>query len=306
MIAASTRKNASAAIAVPNPPVASLSKPTTYGPTKPARLPTELIQAIPAAAVDPVSTEVDIAQNGPSEPQMPSAASEMLMSASAGTFVCVLSTKPSAATSARAGDVPPPLSVSIGMTTDPDHANRRDDVGQCGRDSDKEIAAAGKALEDLWKPEADAVEPQHDEKIQRTEHPHPRVREDLLDRQVASGVLSGAVRGKPLFQPLPFPIGEPGRVLWSVGKIGERHHAEHDGGQPLEEKQPLPPGQTAQAVHRQQRAGNGAADDAGHGVGRHEERNDPGMITPRKPVGQVQNHAWKNPASASPSRKRSV
>ena len=46
-------------------PVMSLMVPIRNGPTKPARLPMELIAAIPAAAVAAGSISVAVAQNGP-------------------------------------------------------------------------------------------------------------------------------------------------------------------------------------------------------------------------------------------------
>ena len=52
-------------------PVQSKKNPTSDGPTKPPRLPMELIRAIPPAAPVPLRNEAVKAQKGPSAPQMP-------------------------------------------------------------------------------------------------------------------------------------------------------------------------------------------------------------------------------------------
>src|ERR1700733_10937492 len=62
-------------------PVASFITPTYQGPKKPPRLPIELIQAIAAAAAGPVRNIGGIAQNGPFEPENPTAAIDIPTSA---------------------------------------------------------------------------------------------------------------------------------------------------------------------------------------------------------------------------------
>src|ERR1700730_7087475 len=49
-------------------PVQSFIKPTYHGPKKPPRLPSELIQAMPAAKAAPVRNIGGMAKNGPLEP----------------------------------------------------------------------------------------------------------------------------------------------------------------------------------------------------------------------------------------------
>ena len=49
-------------------PVASLTRPTRYGPTKPPMLPIELIIAMPAAAAAPLSRAAGIVQKTPWTP----------------------------------------------------------------------------------------------------------------------------------------------------------------------------------------------------------------------------------------------
>ena len=56
-------------------PVASVSAPVMYGATKPARLPSELIYAIPAAAAVPVRKTLGSGQKTGSAPKMPIAQS---------------------------------------------------------------------------------------------------------------------------------------------------------------------------------------------------------------------------------------
>src|SRR5262245_40492766 len=54
-------------------PVASFIQPIAYGPAKPARLPIELITAMPAAAALPDKTAVGSVQNTGSVPNTPQA-----------------------------------------------------------------------------------------------------------------------------------------------------------------------------------------------------------------------------------------
>ena len=62
-IAERNGKNATANNPAVNPPVTSFSYPITYGATKPARLPIELISAIPPAAAVPLGNAAGNVQN---------------------------------------------------------------------------------------------------------------------------------------------------------------------------------------------------------------------------------------------------
>ena len=84
---------------------------------------------------------------------------------------------------------------------------------------------------------------------------------------------------------------EPGRFLGTVGQVEERRDADEDGGQPLDEKQPLPSAQSQCAVELQQRLGDRRADDHRHGNGRHEERVGLRAMRGRDPVGEIEDHA---------------
>src|SRR5712691_2622516 len=99
-IAAAISDEESAPTGIIKLPVASLRRPTAYGPTNPPRLPTALIQAIPAAAPERLNIAVGIAQNGPSVPQIPSAASESAARANTGVVETLHNRSPPAATSA--------------------------------------------------------------------------------------------------------------------------------------------------------------------------------------------------------------
>src|SRR5438874_9947599 len=79
-----------------------LTIPTRYGPRNPPRLPTELISAMPAAAPVPLRNSDDIAQNGPSVPQIPTAAKESAASSAAGILRYAAAVKPTAPVNAAA------------------------------------------------------------------------------------------------------------------------------------------------------------------------------------------------------------
>src|SRR5690348_10076537 len=70
-------------------PVASLIQPIAYGPAKPARLPIELITAMPAAAAVPDRTAVGNVQNTGSVPNTPQAPMAKAMTVNVGLLVSV-------------------------------------------------------------------------------------------------------------------------------------------------------------------------------------------------------------------------
>src|SRR4029077_18748554 len=79
-------------------PVASFITPTYQGPKKPPRLPIELIHAMAAAAAVPVRNIGGIAQNGPLEPENPTAAIDIPTSAHHVPIVMPAMTSPAVET----------------------------------------------------------------------------------------------------------------------------------------------------------------------------------------------------------------
>ena len=84
-----------------------------------------------------------------------------------------------------------------------------------------------------------------------------------------------------------FVIRKPSGVLRVLGHVEEHDDPQHDRRQTLEKKQPLPPRQAGDAVHRQQRARHRPADDAGGQRRRHERGNRARALARGKPLRQV-------------------
>src|SRR5262249_52787455 len=75
-------------------------RPIRYGPTKPPRLPNELINAIVAAAAVPLTNMPGIAQHVGSALQMPAAATESANTPSTASWANAVATRPMAPTPA--------------------------------------------------------------------------------------------------------------------------------------------------------------------------------------------------------------
>ena len=75
----------------------------------------------------------------------------------------------------------------------------------------------------------------------------------------------------------------------------------------LQDEEPLPPGHalaTGEVLHDE--AGQRTADDSGDGVTGHQQGNHRCSAMGWEPVGEVEDHAGKKPASATPSSRRAV
>src|SRR5262245_55235232 len=82
-------------------PDALCSHPIRYGPTKPPRLPTELMRPMPAAAASPRRNAVGSDQNGGVALYSPIAPIESAASAPSGAPVIELDARPAAASAAQ-------------------------------------------------------------------------------------------------------------------------------------------------------------------------------------------------------------
>ena len=117
-------------------PVKSLIQPIMNGPTKPPRLPIELIVAIPAAAAEPDRNMVGMVQSGGFADEMP-----MLTIVSASTTKTTPVALPEGETGRRqqagADDVPRPFAGPVRMTSPHHHGEdrhgRQDHVQQANR-----------------------------------------------------------------------------------------------------------------------------------------------------------------------------
>ena len=103
-------------------PVWSLIQPISPGPTKPPRLPIELIVAMPAAAAEPDRNIVGMAHSGGLAALMPTLTS--VSAATTATTELATAGKRKADGGDQAGDddVPGPLAGPVGMARPEDHA----------------------------------------------------------------------------------------------------------------------------------------------------------------------------------------
>ncbi|MCY1241934.1 hypothetical protein D9M72_548640 [compost metagenome] len=85
---------------------------------------------------------------------------------------------------------------------------------------------------------------------------------------------------------------EPRCLVNAVAQHEDRHHADHERGQRLDQEHPLPAAQIVHAVERiHDPARQRVAEHACNGDARHEQRDHLAAAVGREPVGQVQDHA---------------
>ena len=96
-------------------------------------------------------------------------------------------------------------------------------------------------------------------------------------------------------QPLLLLARQPGRVFRPVGQPDERGDAEQHGGCRFQQEDPLPAAQPEQSVHVENPARDRRADQAGDRDRHHEDADDDRAIMRRVPVGDVEDHAGKEP-----------
>ena len=88
--------------------------------------------------------------------------------------------------------------------------------------------------------------------------------------------------------------GQPLRLLGPVSQDKGHGAAEEEGGNPLENEEPLPVPRAVPALrYVENPAGERAANDARHRDGGHEQRDDAGAMLTRVPVGEVEDDAGK-------------
>ena len=112
----------------------------------------------------------------------------------------------------------------------------------------------------------------------------------------APAPLVAPLLGQAALEPVLLRRGQPAGLGRAVGQPEQGDDAEHDGGQRLDDEQPLPPVQAADARHAvQDQAGHGGAQEGGNGDRQHEPADDLGAVLAREPVGEIQDHAGEEP-----------
>ena len=96
---------------------------------------------------------------------------------------------------------------------------------------------------------------------------------------------------------------EPVRRLRPIGEQSQRQKAQGNAGQAHQKKQPLPSGETPDAVHLQQHAADRTADQRGQGNPDQEPGQHPRAVLGRKPGGEKERHARKEPGFRDPEQK---
>ena len=132
--------------------------------------------------------------------------------------------------------------------------------------------------------------------VERDQQPDPRVGQcrELL---AAAGLAAVPVLASDLgLEPVFLVVVQPCRVPRRVGQEPEVEDAEQHRWNALEHEEPLPSREAADALHRiHDRAGDGVAQDVGHGDCEHEPGDDPRPQGRGKPGGQVIDDARKEP-----------
>src|SRR5262249_124889 len=102
-----------------------------------------------------------------------------------------------------------------------------------------------------------------------------------------------AFRRQLLRQPLALVGLQPHSVFSPVRQVSQDGHAEHDRRESLEQKKPLPTGESKKAIESNQRPGERTTDHAGDWNGYYEFRNGASARFGREPFTEIEDHARK-------------
>ena len=179
-------------------PVASWMVPTRNGLTKPAKLPRELMMAIPAAAAAPPRNAVGRGQNSGSELRMPAVARVSAAMPMTGRVRDEAGQdQPEPAKASRGRCMPSALAGAVGVPSGQHHDHCRKTVGDHGQQPDIEHVLDPHGLDQLRQPEAHAVEAHDEAEVDRCAQPDLAVAKHAGDAMVS---LVHAVFGNALFQ----------------------------------------------------------------------------------------------------------
>ena len=146
-----------------------------------------------------------------------------------------------------------------------------------GEKTDGEIGEA-EGLEHLRHPEADAVKPDHQAKIDQAELDHARIGKRLADSRIAVGARLLRLGGETLIERITLFSREPFGVLGPVGEELEGEDPEQYRGDALDDEEPAPAVDTQKAMQAEQSAGEWTAEHRCDGNRRHEQRHDAGAL----------------------------
>ena len=193
--------------------------------------------------------------------------------------------------------------LMIDMPAPEKHRQTADDIGRRAEKADRDRRIA-EVVHNLREPEHQAIERHHNAEIDRAEQQHI-AGEQRFQAGVGGGFgMRGAFRIKRFLQPLAFRRREPFRLRRAVGQPEVGHHAKHDRGQGLDQKQPLPGFHAADILHEfENEARYWRADHAGHRNGQHEAAQGDRAIAVRHPVGEIQHDAGNEAGFGEPQQQ---
>ena len=184
-----------------------------------------------------------------------------------------------------------PFAGAVRIAPDQDHHDARDEVRDDVEQTHHRVALAGETLHNRRQPHFVAIRADVHQKIKQAEEPHHGAREDIAQTGVTAGAGVDGVRRHAVFDPGPFAVGKPARIVRTVGQNKQHHHPHDDRRDRFEEKEPLPPGQSGDAIHPENLARDRRTDHARRHAAEHEQRENARPILRRIPVRQIQDHA---------------
>ena len=112
-----------------------------------------------------------------------------------------------------------------------------------------------------------------------------------------------AVAFELVLEPLFFGVGEPGGVARVVTQEEEDGDAAEDGGNALDDEEPLPAVHAGFAFELEQERRDGRADHAGEGGGGHKLGDGAGALFRGEPEGEIENHAGEEASLTDAEQK---
>ena len=139
--------------------------------------------------------------------------------------------------------MPAPFASPVRREAPQNHADRADNVRDCGNEAGLQVREVAHAFDDKGQEEGDAVRRRDDRHINQGQHQDASITECLHERLRALRRLD-----RPLllaefaFQPFALLRFEPARHCRAIGHNSDHNERERNCWQRLEHKQPLPTG----------------------------------------------------------------
>ncbi len=213
--------------------------------------------AIPAAADLPARKLHGIVHTAAFKPLNPIMTQAKPKSSTMDVAEIPATTNPVVVSQTRNDDVQVSLARSIRMHAIQQHGHCAQDSENGDHESYPRCIEAGHLLNDGGRDKGVAIVSDVDAQQEDTEHPYASLAQRITDFAACVNATGGGiVAAKCCEQPAALFVVQPCCRVRSVRQAQEKDHAENNGGQPLNKKEPLPPCQAPASLQMQQGPGH--------------------------------------------------